>query len=309
MRAILRKDKCLTAIGERSAKVMNDNKGDEMDVNAIVNHHLALVDGVLSSIEEKKCANEILDYLARLFKEKSLHNKIFLYDDVASTILEEENRCNNREDIQTSSRQVKALVVTSGRPTEDDPSRSHEKFKSGKKKGATFHMSARSEWFYQYKSISKGRSVYSSNDHELMIIRIGSIMVKMHDGAISTIGDVRHMEGLKKNLFSLGRCWVYPIKKKYDVFEVFKVYKARVELDSRKKIKCLRTDNRGEYIDEGQDQPKEEEVEPRRSKRARTEKSFGPDSVSFIVENEPTSYREAVTSLEWLNGKKPLKVK
>ncbi|GKC96245.1 hypothetical protein Tco_1161687, partial [Tanacetum coccineum] len=29
--------------------------------------------------------------------------------------------------------------------------------------------------------------------------------------------------------------------------------------------------------DEGQDQPKEEEVKPRRSKRERTEKSFGPD--------------------------------
>ncbi|GJR87092.1 retrovirus-related pol polyprotein from transposon TNT 1-94 [Tanacetum coccineum] len=42
------------------------------------------------------------------------------------------------------------------------------------------------------------------------------------------------------------RCWVYPIKKKSDVFEVFKVYKTRVELDSGKKIKCLRTDN-GEY--------------------------------------------------------------
>ncbi|GJY92564.1 hypothetical protein Tco_0508346 [Tanacetum coccineum] len=61
--------------------------------------------------------------------------------------------------------------------------------------------------------------------------------------------------------------------------------------------------------DERQDQPKEEEVEPRRSKRARTEKLFGPDFVSFMVENEPTSYREAVTSSEWLNGKKPLKVK
>ncbi|GKE41587.1 hypothetical protein Tco_1468871 [Tanacetum coccineum] len=61
--------------------------------------------------------------------------------------------------------------------------------------------------------------------------------------------------------------------------------------------------------DERQDQPKEKEFEPRRSKRARTEKSFGPDFVSFMVENEPTSYREAVTSSEWLNGKKPLKVK
>ncbi|GJS34583.1 putative ribonuclease H-like domain-containing protein [Tanacetum coccineum] len=61
--------------------------------------------------------------------------------------------------------------------------------------------------------------------------------------------------------------------------------------------------------DERQDQPKEEEVEPRRSKRARTKKSFGPNFVSFMIENEPTSYREAVTFSEGLNGKKPLKVK
>ena len=40
-----------------------------------------------------------------------------------------------------------------------------------------------------------------------------------------------------------------PIKKKSDVFPVFKEYKARVELESDKKIKCLRTDNGGEYID------------------------------------------------------------
>ncbi|KAH9742745.1 hypothetical protein KPL70_003057 [Citrus sinensis] len=45
------------------------------------------------------------------------------------------------------------------------------------------------------------------------------------------------------------RCWVYPIKKKSDVFPVFKEYKAWVELESGKMIKCLRTDNGGEYTD------------------------------------------------------------
>nr|GEU41344.1 UBN2 domain-containing protein [Tanacetum cinerariifolium] len=45
--------------------------------------------------------------------------------------------------------------------------------------------------------------------------------------------------------------------------------------------------------DERQDQPKEEEVEPRRCKRTRTKKLFRPDFVSFMVENEPTSYRKA----------------
>nr|GEX43574.1 reverse transcriptase domain-containing protein [Tanacetum cinerariifolium] len=44
-------------------------------------------------------------------------------------------------------------------------------------------------------------------------------------------------------------------------------------------------------------QSEEENVEPRRSKRARIEKSFGPDFVSFMIENEPNTYREVVTSL------------
>ncbi|GJX47496.1 gag-pol polyprotein [Tanacetum coccineum] len=339
MKAILRKDKCLAAIGERPAEVTDDSKWDEMDRNAIANLHLALADGVLSSIEEKKTAKDIWDHLARLYEARSLHNKIFLkrklyalrmmestsvtehvnnlntlfsqltsldckidpqeraeillqslpdsydqviinltsnvltdclvFDDVAASILEEENRRNNREDRQTSSRQVEALAVTRGRSMERGSSGSHNhgKSKTGKKKnnfkcfkcgkqghfkkdcrgsntsnpqgnvastsddgnalcceaavanegrkkfadvwlfdtGATFHMTARREWFHQYKPISGGGSVYSCNDHELKIIGIGSIMVKMHDGTVRTIRDVRHVEGLKKNLLSLGQ--------------------------------------------------------------------------------------------------------
>nr|GEU84519.1 zinc finger, CCHC-type [Tanacetum cinerariifolium] len=53
-----------------------------------------------------------------------------------------------------------------------------------------------------------------------------------------------------------------------------------------------RVDN--DLQDERQDQPKKEEVEPRRCKRARTEKLFRPDFVIFMIENEHTSYREAV---------------
>ncbi|GKB80230.1 retrotransposon protein, putative, ty1-copia subclass [Tanacetum coccineum] len=58
---------------------------------------------------------------------------------------------------------------------------------------------------------------------------------------------------------------------------------------------------------ERQDQTEEEEVEPRRSKRARKEKSFGPDFVSFMVENEPTSYRDAVTSSEGQQWREAIK--
>ncbi|GKE63296.1 hypothetical protein Tco_1513663, partial [Tanacetum coccineum] len=97
----------------------------------------------------KKTTKDIWDHIARLYEARSLHNKNFLkrklyairmiestsvmehvnnlntlfsqltfldyclvFDDVVASILEEENRRNNREDMQTSSRQVEALAVT-----------------------------------------------------------------------------------------------------------------------------------------------------------------------------------------------------
>ena len=46
------------------------------------------------------------------------------------------------------------------------------------------------------------------------------------------------------------RCWVYVIKKTSDVFLVFKWYKALVELEFKKRIKCLMTNNGGAYTND-----------------------------------------------------------
>ena len=47
------------------------------------------------------------------------------------------------------------------------------------------------------------------NDHALEIVGIGTIKIKIFDGTIRTIGEVRHVNGLKKNLLSLGQMeWV-----------------------------------------------------------------------------------------------------
>ncbi|GKA00915.1 hypothetical protein Tco_0673580 [Tanacetum coccineum] len=74
-----------------------------------------------------------------------------------------------------------------------------------------------------------------------------------------------------------------------------------VVLDNRKQ-----DDN--DLQDERQDQPEEEDVEPRKSKRVRIGKLFGPDFVSFMVENEPTSYRESITSSEGPQWKEAIKI-
>nr|GFB04431.1 Gag-Pol polyprotein [Tanacetum cinerariifolium] len=64
-----------------------------------------------------------------------------------------------------------------------------------------------------------GRDLQICNDHELRIIEIGSIMVKMHDGTVRTIRDVRHVEGMKKNLLSLGQLDDLGCKLKGEIIE------------------------------------------------------------------------------------------
>ena len=43
-------------------------------------------------------------------------------------------------------------------------------------------------------------------------------------------------------------CWVYFLKHKYEVFDLFKVFRALVENQSRRKIMILGYENGGEYV-------------------------------------------------------------
>ena len=77
MKAILRKDNCLATIERRPTGATND-KWKEMDDSAVANLHLALTDSMLSSVVKKKMEKEIWDALVKLYKVKSLYNKIFV---------------------------------------------------------------------------------------------------------------------------------------------------------------------------------------------------------------------------------------
>ena len=69
--------------------------------------------------------------------------------------------------------------------------------------GATWHMTSRREWFHTYETISRG-FVHMGDDHALKIASVGTIKMKMFDGTIRTIEEVRHVNSSNKNLFSLG---------------------------------------------------------------------------------------------------------
>ena len=72
------------------------------------------------------------------------------------------------------------------------------------------------------------------------------------------------------------------------------------ELDSSKQML--------ETIDENsEDQNKDSEVEPRRSKKERVEKYFSLDFLTYMLEGEPQTYKETINSIDGLIWKEAIK--
>ncbi|GJW03442.1 retrotransposon protein, putative, ty1-copia subclass [Tanacetum coccineum] len=66
----------------------------------------------------------------------------------------------------------------------------------------TFHMTPNKDWFINYEP-TKGGSVLMGDNSPYKIAGIGSIQIKMFDGVVRILTDVRHVPGLKRNLISL----------------------------------------------------------------------------------------------------------
>lgn len=67
--------------------------------------------------------------------------------------------------------------------------------------GATFHISTSKDAFSTYEKHSG--SVLMGNDHACQVMGIGTVRIKMFDGIVRTLTDVRHIPEMKKNLISL----------------------------------------------------------------------------------------------------------
>ncbi|GJW52503.1 gag-pol polyprotein [Tanacetum coccineum] len=254
MKAILRKDKCLAAIGERPVEVTNDSEWDEMDGNAIANLHLALADGVLSSIKEKKSAKEIWDHLARLYEARSLHNKFFLKRKLYALRMTEStsgNVASTSED--DNALYCEATVANESRKRFSDKVTWHQKLGHMPKQGMKILVERKllpghtkvSLPFCEHCVISKQHRLKFKTSNSRSVYVLELVHSDVWQAPVLSLGGAKYFVSFIDDYSR--RCWVYPIKKKSDVFEVFKVYKARVKLDSGKKIKCLRTNNGGEY--------------------------------------------------------------
>ena len=67
----------------------------------------------------------------------------------------------------------------------------------------TFHMCLKKEWFYNLDESVRG-SVLMGNDEACEILGMGKIKLKLHDGTVRNLIEVRYIPNLKKNLISVG---------------------------------------------------------------------------------------------------------
>nr|GEU50654.1 zinc finger, CCHC-type [Tanacetum cinerariifolium] len=170
----------------------------------------------------------------------------------------------------------------------------------------TRYVCADRSMFHSFKAIDNGEKLYMGNSATDDVKGEGDVILKMtSENELKLTNSDKFV--LSKNQMYVGKGYAVN-----DTSSLLPIHLSKMESGSSSKlddevIQDKRQQDDNDLHDERQDQLKEEEVEPRRSKKARTEKSFGPDFVSFMVENEPTSYREAITSSEGHQWKKAIK--
>ena len=67
----------------------------------------------------------------------------------------------------------------------------------------SYHMTPNKDWFNTYNSVNSG-SVLMGNDVSCKVAGIRNIIIKMFDGVVRTLCDIKHVPNLRKNLISLG---------------------------------------------------------------------------------------------------------
>ena len=67
----------------------------------------------------------------------------------------------------------------------------------------SYHMTPKKDWFDTYKPYNGGM-VQMGNDATCPIIGIGTVKIKMFDGVVRVLSNVRYVPDFRKNLISLG---------------------------------------------------------------------------------------------------------
>ncbi|XP_073152463.1 uncharacterized protein [Henckelia pumila] len=197
--------------------------------------------------------------------------------------------------------------------------------------GATRHVCADKELFSKYTPIS-GRELYMGKNATSKIIGLGKVVIKMTSGKELTLIDVLHVPDIRKNLVSGSRLVKAGFRIVFEAGKViepktvdcifigyannssayrFLVHKSVIPdihentiIESRNAAffenvfpyKEGKENSSFKRVHESTNEETHESDEPRRSKRAKIAKTFGPDFLSYAIENDPRTLSEALSS-------------
>ncbi|XP_070041352.1 uncharacterized protein [Nicotiana tomentosiformis] len=192
---------------------------------------------------------------------------------------------------------------------------------------ATHNVCDDKELFASYVPAGPNETIFMGNSAIAKIEGVGKIDLKMTSGKVVTLNNVLHVPEIRKNLVSTGlliknrfKCIFVSEKVVIRYARNSKAYRFLVHKSENPDIHIntvIESDN-VEFFEniypykyeckssiEKSKRPREEENEstfneenPRSSKHQRTTTSFGPDFLTFLLENEPQTFKEAMSSSE-----------
>ncbi|XP_068338880.1 uncharacterized protein [Pyrus communis] len=249
---------------------------------------------------------EFKNYLKHKRKEMTLE------DLIVRLRIEEYNRKNEKGLV--SSMEAKANVVEGSsskqRPKFQKTKKKEKHFVSGAKDtGATRHVYGDRNMFSSYQKIEGNEQLFMGNASASVVAGIGKCVLKFTSGKELTLLDVLHVPDIRKNLVSgpiiISDIHVNTIIESINAIFFEDIFPYKIGKSNLLK-KRLHDD-----VSEVNDEPREhddgssssrvqekEELEPRRSKRTKIRKDFGPDFVTLLTETEPQSFKEAMSTPE-----------
>ncbi|KAG8472907.1 hypothetical protein CXB51_034792 [Gossypium anomalum] len=184
MMAILVQSGLKKVVTGKKPENLNKTEWEELDKKALSAIQSRLVNTVLQEVLMENTSSALWKRLETLYATKYLANRLVLKQRLFTFRMNEADE--NGDDF---------LLVS----TSDNSKHTSEWILDS---GCSFHMCPNREWFSTYNSV-EGGVVRMGNDSSSKVNGIGTVKIKMHDGTIRTLSDVRYVPDLRKNLISL----------------------------------------------------------------------------------------------------------
>ncbi|CAD6249656.1 unnamed protein product [Miscanthus lutarioriparius] len=171
---------------------------------------LHLHNDILQEVLQEKTAAELWLKLESICMSKDLTNTILLSRNEPTLAevyeaLQTSEKMKGMVQSDVSSSKGEVLQVR-GRPEQKTYNNNNNRDKSKNGKGRSKSRGRDKfcrDWFSSYESVQSGDVVRMGDNNPCEIVGIGSVQIKMHDGMIRTLKDMRHIPGMARNLISL----------------------------------------------------------------------------------------------------------